>query len=156
RPGGWNGVGEGGILREAGVWRPEGGRTTRFHNVFRWTLLEQASVRLEHLRLGPSQPVYLFDLAPTGEGVWSSVGAHVCREDCYSAELRPNEGGFLLVWTITGPRKAESVEYPRLWRGDNDESAAGLEKGKEVTLRGQILAVDLNNPQASLQNCVLV
>ena len=34
--------------------------------------------------------------------------------------------------------------------------AAGLTKGKEVTLRGQILAIDLNNPQASLQNCTLV
>jgi hypothetical protein len=34
--------------------------------------------------------------------------------------------------------------------------AAGLAKGKEVTLRGQTLAVDLNNPQGSLQNCTLV
>jgi hypothetical protein len=32
----------------------------------------------------------------------------------------------------------------------------GLQTGKPVTLRGQMLAADLNNPQASMQNCTVV
>jgi hypothetical protein len=135
RPGGWNGVGVGEVVvepaggtaltfTEAGEWRPESGRPTRFRNVFRWSQTGPAAVSLEHLRFGPGQPVYLFDLAPSAGGVWSSVSPHLCSEDCYAAELRPHEGGFFLRWSIAGPRKAETVEYSYFWGEGNAESGA--------------------------------
>jgi hypothetical protein len=99
------------ILNESGTWRPERGPEQRFHNVFRWSLLEPALVRLEHLRFGVDRPVWLFDLAPATEGLWLPAGPHVCREDCYTAELRLADGGLSLDWTITGPRKQERIEY---------------------------------------------
>jgi hypothetical protein len=83
RAGGWNGTGSGTVeaLRagegtmtfiEAGIWRPEGGRATRFSNVFRWSVVGDA-IRLEHLRFGADRPVHLFDLAPEDGGEWHSV-----------------------------------------------------------------------------------
>ena len=96
---------------EAGKWLSEVGRETQFRNVFRWSLLGPESVRLEHLRFGPDHPVLLFDMTPNAGGVWSSVSPHLCREDCYSAELRQQEAGMSLQWFIAGPKKSESIEY---------------------------------------------
>lgn len=118
---GWNGTGSGSVVvhsssagtitfTESGVWRPEGGRDLRFHNVFRWSVVEEL-LRLEHLRFGEAHPVYLFDLAPVGDEEWRSVSPHVCREDCYAAGLTLQEGYILLRWVIDGPRKQETIEY---------------------------------------------
>jgi Family of unknown function (DUF6314) len=125
-PGGWNGAGIGYVavespadavltFTESGSWIPQGGRTLRFTNVFRWSMLGPAAIRLEHLRFGPAQPVLLFDMTPIGPGEWTSASPHLCREDCYSAKLRMDQDGFLLYWTIAGPRKRESIEYVYRW-----------------------------------------
>jgi hypothetical protein len=87
-PSGWNGVGIGTVavesldaaitFTEAGAWNPTVGRQTRFSNVFRWSLLGPQSIRLEHLRFGLDHPVFLFDIVPTEDHVWSSVSPHLC------------------------------------------------------------------------------
>jgi len=121
KPGGWNGKGSGTVVvqqvnescmtfTESGVWRPEGGRDTRFHNVFRWSVVEM-HLRLEHLRFGEAHPVYLFDLALASDCEWRSVSPHVCREDCYAAILIVTDDHIVLKWSIDGPRKREVIEY---------------------------------------------
>lgn len=118
---GWNGTGAGDVVvtepspgvvvfTESGAWQPLGRGDIRFTNVFRWSRLDD-SLRLEHLRFGPDQPVFLFDLAPGEDGVWREVSPHACGEDCYAGSLTA-EGRHLLVhWTIRGPRKDESIRY---------------------------------------------
>ncbi len=126
RPGGWNGKGSGTVIvqqttkgsmtfAESGVWRPEGGNDIRFRNVFRWTIAGE-TLRLEHLRFGEDHPVYLFDLAPAGEGEWRSVSPHLCSEDRYSARLVVRDDGIVLRWSIDGPRKREEIEYVYSWQ----------------------------------------
>ena len=61
---------------ESGTWLSDRGREFRFSNVFRWSVVGPELVRLEHLRLGPSNPVNLFELAPAAEG-WRSVHPHL-------------------------------------------------------------------------------
>ncbi|MBC8136246.1 MAG: hypothetical protein H8F28_10195 [Fibrella sp.] len=98
------------VFRESGIWRPTGGRDLRFHNVYRWTCFDK-SVRLEHLRFGDEHPVFLFDLAPDPDGIWSSLTPHLCRQDTYTARLRQEEAVLFLAWTITGPEKREEIAY---------------------------------------------
>lgn len=119
---GWNGTGTGTVeVREAsdgamtfheqGVWRPEGGeRDLRFHNVYRWTRTGDL-LRLEHLRFGADNPVFLFELTQVGEEEWRSVSPHLCRDDCYTAVLLVHDDGIVLRWSIDGPRKKETIEY---------------------------------------------
>jgi hypothetical protein len=95
---------------ESGTWRPEGGKDIHFSNVYRWTL-DAAALRLEHLRFGANNPVYLFDLAQTGEREWRSVSPHHCREDCYSAVLLVHDDRLVLRWAVDGPRKRQTIEY---------------------------------------------
>jgi Family of unknown function (DUF6314) len=120
---GWNGRGEGTVVVEAveplttifhekGSWMPEIGRPVPFNNVFRWTLdPEGRFIRLEHLRFGVEQPVYLFDLVPAGERTLVSSDPHVCREDLYAARLGFDPQTIGLSWTITGPKKDERINY---------------------------------------------
>lgn len=120
---GWSGGGAGevrvessaeGILvfRENGEWKQEGGRSFRFRNVYRWTVGETAgSLRLDHLRFGPEKPVHLFELAPAGEGVWTSSEPHVCQDDCYRARLEFAPDVVRLDWTVVGPAKDETIRY---------------------------------------------
>ena len=121
-PTGWNGHGSGTVVVEqptddilifweSGVWQPQGGGEVDFSNIFRWSRLEAAVIRLEHLRYGPEQPVYLFDLTAQSDGEWKSVEPHLCREDVYAARLRYDEPSILMTWTITGPKKQERLEY---------------------------------------------
>jgi hypothetical protein len=123
---GWNGIGHGSVVvespgpevvtfRESGLWRPDGGSELRFSNVYRWSVVGSQTVRLEHLRFGPGQPVLLFELAPELEEVWSSVSPHQCRDDCYSARLQMQDEGILLRWAIVGPQKREDIEYIYRW-----------------------------------------
>jgi hypothetical protein len=70
---GWNGVGTGVVavsepargvvvFEESGIWVSPGKTEMRFTNVFRWSRADE-TIRLEHLRFGPDQPVFLFDIA---------------------------------------------------------------------------------------------
>lgn len=118
---GWSGSGIGVVVvespsptvlmfRESGTWRPTGGHELRFRNVYRWSRLDEC-VRLEHLRFGDDNPVYLFDLVPDPDGVWSSVAPHLCREDTYTAQLRGEKQALLLEWKVVGPKKGEAIRY---------------------------------------------
>ena len=117
---GWNGLGRGVVavethgdevqtFAESGTWRTEAGRELRFHNVYRWTR-NQPTLRLEHLRFGVDHPVYLFDLAQTGDREWRSVSPHACGEDRYSAILLVGDV-LALRWAVVGPTKQEVIEY---------------------------------------------
>ncbi len=121
-PSGWNGKGSGRvtvrapdsstlIFTEKGTWRPNGGQELGFHNVFRWVVLDVERVRLEHLRFGPDQPVFLFDLVPESPKTWVSDRPHLCQEDRYTAELQLDKGQVHLHWNVTGPKKQESIRY---------------------------------------------
>lgn len=120
---GWNGIGRGVVhveqvdcltmvFNENGSWTPAGGRPIAFSNVFRWTAdFDARLIRLEHLRFGPKQPVYLFDLVPVSQRVWESSEPHVCREDLYTARMEYDLERVELSWTIAGPKKDEKVSY---------------------------------------------
>lgn len=119
---GWNGRGEGLVdvsiagneivFREYGAWTTSEGKELPFKNVFRWTFNEeQNAIGLEHLRFGPDNPVFLFQLLPVaGQGL-ESVEPHLCAEDIYAGRLRVEDKGICLVWTIEGPKKKERIEY---------------------------------------------
>ncbi len=64
------------VYTESGTWSPGGGNPLNFTNVYRWTLLSE-TLRLEHLRFGPDNPVYLFDLRIVDDERMESVAAHV-------------------------------------------------------------------------------
>ncbi|WP_456424657.1 DUF6314 family protein [Rhodocaloribacter sp.] len=120
---GWNGAGDGGVavvktgantltFTESGKWKTDTGRELRFNNVFRWSLYDSGgAIRLEHLRFGPDNPVYLFDLVPENEETWQSVAPHVCRDDSYAAILTVTPDQIELRWTIKGPLKNEVIHY---------------------------------------------
>lgn len=100
------------LFHERGTWSAPDGRETVFTNVFRWTAAaDGCSIRLEHLRFGPQQPVYLFELVPAQDGVLKSSEPHVCSEDLYAAQLTHDAQCMQLHWTIKGPKKDESIHY---------------------------------------------
>jgi len=100
------------LFYENGWWSPEGSRKLTFNNVFRWSRDPDGRlIHLEHLRLGLANPVYLFDLVPESQRVLTSAEPHVCQEDLYSARMEVGDATVHLSWTITGPRKDESVAY---------------------------------------------
>ena len=122
---GWHGVGTGSVVVstpadsvllfvESGFWQPTRDRSLRFSNVFRWSQIDVHFIRLEHLRFGADHPVYLFDMTPATKSEWTTVSPHLCEHDCYAAVLRLRETGLGLSWTVTGPKKQESIEY---WYG---------------------------------------
>ena len=63
------------VSSESGTWTPEVGKQLAFTNVYRWTLQTQ-TLRLEHLRFGADNPVYLFDLGIVDESRMESVKPH--------------------------------------------------------------------------------
>lgn len=120
---GWNGKGEGEVVNvkdgfntlifnEKGTWRGKQGGDISFSNVFRWTLDRNAGViSLEHLRLGPSHPVFLFHLAPSGKHSLSSVDSHLCEGDSYSGQIQFDHYNLRLNWRVIGPKKNEEIDY---------------------------------------------
>ena len=64
------------VYTESGTWTPTGGKQLSFTNAYRWTLLPK-TLRLEHLRFGADNPVYLFDLAIVDDLRLTSVDPHV-------------------------------------------------------------------------------
>jgi hypothetical protein len=69
------------------------------------------NLRLEHLRFGADQPVFLFDLRPEADGMFSSTQPHVCQDDCYSARMVISDDEIQLTWTVAGPEKNETIDY---------------------------------------------
>lgn len=120
---GWTGKGDGSVQVEAegdttllfhekGTWSGEQGREFAFHNVFRWSLeLETQKVQLEHLRFGPTKPVYLFHLEQVTANTWESTEPHLCRDDLYEATLKLEQDCLELHWTVCGPETNERIAY---------------------------------------------
>ncbi len=118
---GWNGKGHGEVhvakegessllFHERGAW--EGNQNISFSNVFRWTLDRGAGmISLEHLRLGPASPIFLFHLAPIDSHLLASVEAHLCEEDAYLAQAIWDHQSIRLSWRVIGPKKNEEMEY---------------------------------------------
>lgn len=118
---GWNAGGNGTVIvdmvdnstitfTESGKWRCDSGKELEFSNVYRWTLAEDAgTIRLEHLRFGRNQPIYLFDLAPTDETTFQSVSPHCCGEDLYTAIMEFKKAAIYLHWMVKGPKKDEQI-----------------------------------------------
>lgn len=120
---GWDGEGSGEVkveqsdpftlvFDEKGMWKTSEGRQIPFSNTYRWTL-DQAgtSIRLEHLRFGPTRPVLLFDLVPVSEHSLESASPHVCSEDCYSARMEVDPAVIRLDWKVAGPNTDEAISY---------------------------------------------
>lgn len=120
---GWNGKGKGEVLvsqstdtvlifYERGSWQVKEGPDISFSNTFRWTLDREAGViSLEHLRLGPDHPVFLFHLTPTSSHLLASVDSHLCEEDVYLATVPWDRDAIRLNWRVIGPKKNEEMEY---------------------------------------------
>lgn len=119
---GWRGKGQGEVFvsqssdtvlvfHERGSWEARQGQDISFNNTFRWTLDRSAGmIALEHLRLGPDQPVFLFYLTPTGPNVLASVESHLCELDSYLATVPWDRHGIRLNWRVIGPKKNEEME----------------------------------------------
>ncbi len=118
---GWSGTGSGQVevsspaeevlvFHESGSWTQDGGRELRFSNVFRWSLGEN-SIALEHLRFGIDKPVWLFQLAPAENGLWTEDNPHPCRDDCYSATMQIVGEEVVLEWQVRGPKRDETISY---------------------------------------------
>jgi hypothetical protein len=119
---GWNGSGCGLVsvehpdadvllFHEAGVFETADGNTLRFRNLFRWWCIGPERLRLEHLRHGPQAPVTLFDLVADPDGTWVAATPHQCGADLYRAKLRLQGPDVLMRWTVTGPRKQETIDH---------------------------------------------
>lgn len=120
---GWTGNGEGTVhveaegnttllFHEKGTWSGELGREFAFHNLFRWSLdIAEQKLQLEHLRFGPTKPVYLFHLAQVAADTWESTEPHVCRDDLYDATMKLEQDYIELHWTVRGPETNERIAY---------------------------------------------
>jgi hypothetical protein len=120
---GWNGRGKGEVLiskqsetilvfHERGAWQTKQGQEIHFSNTFRWTLDRNVGmISLEHLRLGPDQPVFLFHLTPTSNHFLASVDSHLCEEDVYLATVPWDRHSIRLNWRVIGPKKNEEMQY---------------------------------------------
>ena len=120
---GWDGEGSGEvevkinddktlIFSESGTWTPRNAPPLLFRNVFRWTNDSHRKViRLEHLRFGPDNPVYLFDLYQQDQHTWLTLSPHLCNQDVYKAEIHLTQDELLMHWTINGPEKQELLRY---------------------------------------------
>ena len=117
---GWGGVGAGlvevsepadtMVFTESGSWRQDGGQEIRFSNVFRWSLVE-GGLRLDHLRFGANNPVFLFEMAADADGIWREISPHPCRDDCYRASMRLGNEQIFVNWLVRGPKRNEIIEY---------------------------------------------
>ncbi len=120
---GWNGHGQGSVevkcvdattllFLERGSWQSGQNQSFAFSNVFRWTLTEsQQGIRLEHLRFGAHQPVFLFLLVPTDAHTLTSLKPHVCKDDAYFGQLCCDDDIIQLSWRVLGPKKNEAIDY---------------------------------------------
>lgn len=95
-------------VAEEGRWTGAGARLA-VRDATRWTRLEAARVRLEHLRSGADDPVELGVLRRRGPGVWVGEAPHVCGEDVYRVRAERRGSVVTLDWRVEGPDKAGRV-----------------------------------------------
>jgi len=93
----------------------------------------------------------------------SGVVTRLEKPNAWEKEPGPDDATDSVVFIIPVTNKAtkQQVNYtircllqPQV--SAEQRKALGLASGKPVVLRGKILASDLNNPQASLQQCTIV
>lgn len=118
---GWAGRGEAQVessadrdgirLYEHGLFTPGvTGTPIVFQNVYRW--VEDADrLSLWHERFGRDAAVWLFDLVAADHHSLVTAAPHPCGADRYDARLTLAADGFDLRWSITGPRKDETLAY---------------------------------------------
>ncbi|HEU4569580.1 MAG TPA: DUF6314 family protein [Gemmatimonadales bacterium] len=99
------------VFHESGDWRSNGGDRVRFRNALRWTRLDAATLRLEHLRFGETRPVHILDLVPDTTERWRAAAPHVCADDLYHAELELCPPEVRVRWRVTGPATDETIEH---------------------------------------------
>ena len=92
------------IWEEAGQWDSTL-NNLEFSNSYRWTLVDNNEIRLEHLRYGENQPVQLVDIHYQKDNSWTSIEPHLCGEDSYHLDLNVDENCLTLAWQIKGPKK---------------------------------------------------
>ncbi|MEL6191639.1 MAG: DUF6314 family protein [Bacteroidota bacterium] len=100
------------IWAERGTWVPPNGTSIPFTNSYYWLKLDENSLEIGHLRLGPEHPVKLVEIVSTeAPNKWKSVSPHLCGEDLYVAEVTLLAGKLLLYWDIKGPSKKQELRY---------------------------------------------
>lgn len=100
------------LFTERGKWVKGDQPTMAFHNSLRWTFaFEKGLVRLEHLRYGPTHPIFLAHLIPTDGRHFQSIDPHLCQEDCYCGRIEFHQAGIYLTWRILSGRKNETLHY---------------------------------------------
>lgn len=122
-PSGWNGTGKASvtietptshclIFHEKGVWTSADGTQCDFKNSYRWTWVPKKTlISLEHLRHGPENPVFLFELTPISTHQFETLHPFLCRDDTYLATLTRQTDAIAFRWRILGPRKNEEILY---------------------------------------------
>ena len=111
---GWAGRGEGAVsavrdgagwrIEEAGTWALEGSRPMRWTARSRWWA-EGAALAVEHDRPGVPASAVL-DWAGGG---WQARAPHLCPPDAYGLAVWPEADALAVVWTVTGPHKADRI-----------------------------------------------
>jgi hypothetical protein len=100
------------VFQEKGHWFLEDLPDRAFSNSFRWSLdLTNDLIALDHLRYGPSHPVFLLHLAPTKPSLLESVDSHLCAEDTYLGNIIWSQKEIRFHWRIIGPRKNDELLY---------------------------------------------
>jgi hypothetical protein len=100
------------IFEESGFLSlPNQQKQLKCHNTYRWTFETPERIKLEHLRFGEENPVYLFHLVCQDDHTFSSICPHICDKDLYTAHLQLSPRRIILVWEIEGNTKNERIEY---------------------------------------------
>gem|GEM_PF-3082923 len=105
-------------LRERGTWTTPENRSGPAWNVQRWTCpADRNGLRLEHLRRGERNPVFLVEFIPseTKGGPLIARRPHRCGSDSYDAQLLVRGNALHLRWVVNGPREGREirVQYSR-------------------------------------------
>jgi hypothetical protein len=99
------------VFKEKGQWG-YGTQGINFSNALRWSIdYSSQMIALEHLRYGPTQPVFLFHLAPAGPKSLQSIESHFCADDCYFGRIDFHDQHIRFLWRILGPKKNEVLYY---------------------------------------------
>ena len=114
----WNGHAEGSVeigegassvtFIESGIFHPrENTETFNQRNVYRWEFLDDGVLVYQERR---DIPVLLVKLVYK-DSQWQSEAAHHCGDDFYTLTVGLRDDSVNAVWTVTGPKKDERLEY---------------------------------------------
>jgi len=99
-------------FEESGRFELGHGPTLNFLNALRWTL-EPDRIVLAHCRQDAEVGTRLVEFRPPprpcSDADLTSAAPHPCGQDRYAAVLKLADGGFDLVWQVTGPRKQQRL-----------------------------------------------